>query len=57
MLVRIVTADFYMHVPHNDHDVTYSDFRGAAIQQVPIVRIFGPTDTGDLSFLLTIKAI
>jgi len=44
--VRIVSVDFYMTKPHKDYDTTYSSFSGCAIDQVPIVRVFGTTPAG-----------
>lgn len=44
--IRIVTVDSYMSSPIQDLDVMYSDFRGSSINQVPIIRIFGSTDSG-----------
>ncbi|XP_044259688.1 DNA polymerase zeta catalytic subunit [Tribolium madens] len=44
--VRIVNVDYYMSAPIQDWDVMYSDFRGSSISQVPIIRIFGSTETG-----------
>nr|XP_022909992.1 DNA polymerase zeta catalytic subunit [Onthophagus taurus] len=46
MLVRVVNVDFYMHPPISNLDPLYSEFRGSAIHQVPILRIFGSTDAG-----------
>lgn len=45
--VRIVDIDFYMSAPIEGFDVTYSKFRGAAINQVPILRLFGCTPEGN----------
>ncbi|XP_075227107.1 DNA polymerase zeta catalytic subunit [Lycorma delicatula] len=44
--LRIVTVDHYMSTPISGLDVTYSDFRGCSIKQVPVLRIFGSTDDG-----------
>ncbi|KAJ3664973.1 hypothetical protein Zmor_000501 [Zophobas morio] len=44
--VRIVNVDFYMSQPVQDLDVMYADFRGSSVSQVPVIRIFGSTDSG-----------
>ncbi|XP_025828919.1 DNA polymerase zeta catalytic subunit isoform X1 [Agrilus planipennis] len=50
-IVRIVNADFYMSPPISNLDVTYSEFRGSSVKQVPVIRIFGSTNTGDKTCL------
>ncbi|CAH0553547.1 unnamed protein product [Brassicogethes aeneus] len=45
--IRIVDVDFYMASPLNGLDVMYSDFRGIFINQVPVIRVFGSTETGE----------
>ncbi|KAJ8952657.1 hypothetical protein NQ318_020972, partial [Aromia moschata] len=45
-LIRIINLDSYMSPPVQGLDVVYSDFRGALINQVPIIRLFGSTPTG-----------
>lgn len=49
--VRIVNSDFYMSSPIQDLDIMYSDFRGSSVIQVPIIRIFGSTNTGLYNFV------
>ncbi|RVE44019.1 hypothetical protein evm_011317 [Chilo suppressalis] len=44
--VRVVVCDHYLTKPVPGFDVTYSDFRGADIKQVPVLRIFGPSADG-----------
>lgn len=44
--VRIVSVDHYMTQPLKDLDPIYSQFRGAEIKQVPVIRIFGSTSEG-----------
>jgi DNA polymerase zeta len=44
--VRLVLADHYMSPPIPELDVSYSEFRGAEVKQVPVIRIFGSTTTG-----------
>ncbi|KAL3883653.1 hypothetical protein ACJMK2_029895 [Sinanodonta woodiana] len=44
--IRIVTTDYYQAVPIPGLDVIYSDFRGAEVKKVPLVRVFGATPGG-----------
>ncbi|XP_063824008.1 DNA polymerase zeta catalytic subunit [Ostrinia nubilalis] len=44
--LRIVVCDHYLTKPVPGLDVIYSDFRGADIKQVPVLRIFGPATDG-----------
>ncbi|CAB3236740.1 unnamed protein product [Arctia plantaginis] len=44
--VRLVVCDHYLTKPTPGIDVIYSDFRGADVKQVPVLRIFGPTPDG-----------
>lgn len=39
--IKIVSVDHYSAFPINNLDVTYSEFRGSAVKQVPLIRIFG----------------
>ncbi|KAK3931836.1 DNA polymerase zeta catalytic subunit [Frankliniella fusca] len=45
--VRIVTVDHYICPPIEGLDITYSEFRKSSIKQVPVIRIFGTTPTGE----------
>lgn len=47
--LRIVNVDHYMSSPVPGLDVTYSEFRGAPVRQVPIIRIFGSTNAGKIT--------
>ena len=38
--------------PEGEYDETYSEFRRFEIKQVPILRIFGSTPDGKVSFLM-----
>ncbi|XP_034939803.1 uncharacterized protein DNApol-zeta isoform X2 [Chelonus insularis] len=49
--VRLVSADSYQATPLPQLDPTFSEFRGAEIKYVPIVRVFGTTPTGDKTCL------
>lgn len=44
--VRVVNADSYQATPLPQLDPTYSEFRGAEIKHVPVIRVFGTTPTG-----------
>ncbi|KAK4881776.1 hypothetical protein RN001_005095 [Aquatica leii] len=45
-LIRIFTVDFYMSTPMEGLDLLYSEFRGSSTSAVPIIRIFGSSETG-----------
>ncbi|XP_055679121.1 DNA polymerase zeta catalytic subunit [Lutzomyia longipalpis] len=45
--VRIVSVDHYLAPPNPKFDVAYSEFRGAAVKRVPVIRVFGSTANGD----------
>lgn len=44
--VRIVSLDYYMARPIPGLDDCYSQLEGRGIDQVPIIRIFGSTPSG-----------
>ncbi|KAK9875165.1 hypothetical protein WA026_005957 [Henosepilachna vigintioctopunctata] len=44
--VKIFDVDFYMCPPVQNLDITFSQFRGCAVHQVPVIRIFGSTFEG-----------
>ncbi|KAK9861360.1 hypothetical protein WJX84_006555 [Apatococcus fuscideae] len=44
--LRLVTIDHYLAKPDPANDVTYCQLAGGAIEQVPVVRIFGSTPAG-----------
>jgi hypothetical protein len=46
LLVRIVAIDYYMAAPMIGVDACISHLDGSCISQVPVVRIFGSTPTG-----------
>ena len=48
---RIVNIDFYVSPPLKDLDVSYSEFRSAATEKVPVIRIFGATPLGQKTCL------
>ena len=45
-VLRIVSLDHYMAAPLPGVDVCYSETEGAAVQQVPVVRVYGSTPAG-----------
>ncbi|KAK2584377.1 hypothetical protein KPH14_006763 [Odynerus spinipes] len=49
--IRILTIDSYQANPIPDLDPTFSEFRGSDIRNVPVIRIFGPTSTGEKACL------
>lgn len=44
--VRIVSLDYYMSRPNPRMDERYSEFAGAGIDRVPVIRMFGATPAG-----------
>jgi hypothetical protein len=49
--MRIVSLDYYMAPPLPDMDVCYSQFQGCAVNEVPVVRIYGSTPAGQKACL------
>ncbi|XP_041461218.1 DNA polymerase zeta catalytic subunit-like [Lytechinus variegatus] len=49
--VRIVTLNYYQTSPIEDLDVTFSEFRGSEVKQVPVIRVFGSTPSGQKTCL------
>ena len=45
-VVRLVSIDYYMTRPTPGLDDCYSQLEGKAIDQVPVIRIFGSTPSG-----------
>ncbi|KAF7281979.1 hypothetical protein GWI33_003771 [Rhynchophorus ferrugineus] len=45
--IRIVVIDYYLSTPIPELDVTYSEFRGTSINQVPVLRCFGSDENGN----------
>jgi DNA polymerase zeta len=55
--LRIVTLDYYMTAPTPEVDVCYSSLEGTAVEQVPVIRIFGSTPGGQRACLHVHKVI
>lgn len=49
--LRIITVDHYMSKPISGFDPLYSHFRNSAVKEVPVIRIFGVTQSGILFYL------
>ncbi|XP_066903422.1 DNA polymerase zeta catalytic subunit isoform X2 [Halyomorpha halys] len=45
--IRIITVDHYMSKPVSGFDPLYSHFRNSAVKEVPVIRIFGVTQSGE----------
>lgn len=46
LVIRLVSIDYYMTRPVPGLDECYSQLEGSAIDQVPVIRIFGSTPSG-----------
>jgi hypothetical protein len=55
-VLRIVSLDYHLAAPLPGVDVAYSHFAGEAVEQVPVVRIFGSTPAGQRCCLHLHKA-
>ncbi|KAK9830528.1 hypothetical protein WJX72_012277 [[Myrmecia] bisecta] len=55
-VVRIVSIDYYLTRPTIGVDLCYSHLEGTTIEQVPVIRIFGATPTGQKTCLHLHKA-
>uniref|UniRef100_A0A2N9FMJ7 DNA polymerase zeta catalytic subunit N-terminal domain-containing protein n=1 Tax=Fagus sylvatica TaxID=28930 RepID=A0A2N9FMJ7_FAGSY len=49
--VRIVSIDYYMAAPISGLDFCYSSFQGGKVNEVPVIRIYGSTPTGQKTCL------
>lgn len=49
--IRIVSVDHYMSKPIPGLDELYAEFRSEQVYRVPVIRIFGVTDLGELSHI------
>ncbi|KAK9291641.1 hypothetical protein L1049_019590 [Liquidambar formosana] len=55
--LRIVSIDYYMAPPIPDLDICYSSFQGAKVNEVPVVRIYGSTPSGQKTCLHVHRAL
>lgn len=46
MAIKIISLDYYLAPPLEGVDITWSELEGAALERVPVVRIFGSTPAG-----------
>jgi DNA polymerase zeta len=44
--MRVVSLEHYMAAPLPGMDACWSELAGAAVQQVPVVRVYGSTPAG-----------
>lgn len=44
--LRIVSLEYYVCFPVPDLDITYSEFRNLEVRQVPVIQVFGSTESG-----------
>ncbi|GMY18883.1 DNA polymerase zeta catalytic subunit-like [Fagus crenata] len=49
--VRIVSINYYMAAPISGLDFCYSSFQGGKVNEVPVIRIYGSTPTGQKTCL------
>lgn len=50
--LRIVSVDHYMANPVHGLDDEWSSFRESEIKRVPIIRVFGVTNTGTVFVMI-----
>ncbi|KAH1071525.1 hypothetical protein GYH30_008183 [Glycine max] len=55
--IRIVTIDYYMAPPIPDADICYSSFHGGKVNEVPVIRVYGPTPAGQKTCLHIHRAL
>ncbi|KAJ4719461.1 DNA polymerase [Melia azedarach] len=49
--VRIVSIDHYMSPPIPGYDICYSSFQGGKVNEVPVIRVYGSTPSGQKTCL------
>ncbi|MED6202319.1 DNA polymerase zeta, partial [Stylosanthes scabra] len=49
--VRIVSIDYYMAPPIQGADICYSSFHGGKVKEVPVIRVYGSTPSGQKTCL------
>ncbi|XP_058083823.1 DNA polymerase zeta catalytic subunit isoform X2 [Magnolia sinica] len=55
--VRIVSIDYYMSPPIPDLDICYSTFQGGDVAEIPVIRIYGSTLSGQKTCLHVHRAL
>ncbi|CAN8238640.1 unnamed protein product [Cochlearia groenlandica] len=55
--VRIVTIDYYMASPIPGFDICYSSFQGGEVKEVPVIRFYGSTPSGQKTCLHIHRAL
>ncbi|XP_057720677.1 DNA polymerase zeta catalytic subunit isoform X1 [Arachis stenosperma] len=55
--VRIVSIDYYMAPPIQGADICYSSFHGGKVKEVPVIRVYGSTPSGQKTCLHIHRAL
>lgn len=55
--VRIVSIDYYMAPPILAADICYSSFHGGKVNEVPVIRVYGSTPSGQKTCLHIHRAL
>ncbi|KAE9593684.1 hypothetical protein Lal_00036393 [Lupinus albus] len=55
--VRIVSIDYYMAPPISEFDISYSTFHRGKVKEVPVIRVYGSTPSGQKTCLHIHKAL
>ncbi|KAJ0256178.1 DNA polymerase zeta catalytic subunit [Hirschfeldia incana] len=55
--VRIVSIDYYMASPIPSYDLCYSTFQGGEVKEVPVIRVYGSTPSGQKTCLHIHRAL
>ncbi|KAF8098172.1 hypothetical protein N665_0272s0038 [Sinapis alba] len=55
--VRIVSIDYYMASPTPAYDLCYSTFQGGQVKEVPVIRVYGSTPSGQKTCLHIHRAL
>ncbi|XP_013591840.1 PREDICTED: DNA polymerase zeta catalytic subunit isoform X1 [Brassica oleracea var. oleracea] len=55
--LRIVSIDYYMAAPIPAYDLCYSSFQGGEVKEVPVIRVYGSTPSGQKTCLHIHRAL
>ncbi|CAG7903832.1 unnamed protein product [Brassica rapa] len=55
--LRIVSIDYYMASPIPAYDLCYSSFQGGEVKEVPVIRVYGSTPSGQKTCLHIHRAL